>query len=167
MARDKKTTAAEKPEMPALDLGDDQLENDSELSGETAPPPPAAEPAPVARQGDESRPFCSKHNCLMRATSTKSSITHYGCPVPSCSSKEKRARKAQHIPAEPKACPDVRCQDKKSFLEVDLSRSTPALLCMVCPECDFSMKEPRPQFRDILRRQRPDFTEDYGGLSAR
>lgn len=165
MAKNNKTQSDAPAETPALDLGDELDAPLQEPSGDEAPPPPAA-PA-VARQGDETRPFCGKHNCLMRATSTKASVTHYGCPVPGCSSKEKRARKTQHIPAEPKACPDVRCEKKASFLEVVPERSTPALLCMACPECGFSLKEPRPQFRDLLRRQRPEYTEDYGGLSAR
>lgn len=167
----KKQTNEEPLAAPALDLGDDSLD---EVKQETPPPasdndvgqargedPPATA---VARQGDDARPYCGKHNCLMRATSSKARTTHYGCPVPGCGATEKRARKTQHVPAEPKACPDVRCEKKKSFLEVDPAKSSPAFLHMNCPECGFALKEPRPQFRDILRRQQQEFTED---LSAR
>src|SRR6185436_20512892 len=82
---------------PAMDL-------DADVSGETKHQfanddlQPAAAPA---RQGDAGRPFCGKHNCLMKATGSSKTETRYACPVPLCDAKEKRARSSVNIPREP------------------------------------------------------------------
>lgn len=174
----KKTTSA-----PALDLDSEDVHVEVE-SAETpaADPVVAAErtaaqveafeeqarevakdPAPMYRQGDDSRPFCSKHNCLMKATSSAADLTRYACPVPLCDQKEKKVRAAVKIPREPSPCPDIRCRGKKSFLEVDLPRSTTAHLSMVCPSCAFEIKVPRPMYNSGQR----VYERDAEDLSAR
>lgn len=167
--------ARKTPSAPALDI-DEQLETN--VSPETAETkaesgkrraeldlPLSAFRPPLSRQGDESRPICTTHNCLMKAASTQGGVTYYACPVPKCGEKEKRLRKELHVPAEPQRCPDVRCEGKESFLQVDPARSSLAFLCMACPACDFHLKQPRPQFAPVLKRRREQaVVED---LSAR
>jgi hypothetical protein len=128
------------------------------------PPPVVAKPelAPPQRQGDDTRPFCSRHNCLMRSTSSTSDITRYSCPVPTCDQKEKRARRAVQIPREPQVCPDIRCREKASFLESDPKRSSTAHLSMVCPKCGYEIKVPRPMYLGLQRTYEHD-----GDLAAR
>lgn len=130
------------------------------LVASIAPPAP-----PQARQGDEGRPYCGTHNCLMRASGTTKTETRYSCPVPLCTQKEKRARSSVSIPREPSRCPDIRCRGKtvESYLEVDLRRSSTAHLCMVCPKCGYDIKVPRPTFNSGVR----TYERDEGELAAR
>lgn len=163
-AGDRGQESAEATTSPALPLdGDDSPET---VSQETlpSPQPPAPSPAP-ARQGDQGRPFCGKHNCLMKAVRSAKDVTSYSCPVQLCDQKEKRARGSVQIPREPSRCPDVRCQSKtvESYLEVDLRRSSTAHLCMVCPKCGYDIKVPRPTFNSGVR----TYQQDDGDLAAR
>lgn len=133
--------------------------------GDDLPPEPAPLIEPVrARQGEQGRPYCDKHNCLQRATATRGDVTHYACPVPDCTSRAKRVRPSLKVPAEPMPCPDIRCRGHEHFLEVDPRRSNLVQLHMHCPACGFGLKVPRPQFEDQFRRQRERAAED---LSAR
>lgn len=170
-----KTAKTETGVKPALDLDSEEtiveIEKPSAGAAESggsagkrpAEAPNPEPPAPVAqRQGDDSRPFCGKHNCLMKATSSTKETTRYACPVPLCDQKEKRARGTVKIPREPQACPDVRCRGKKTFLEVDAPRSTMAHLSMVCPSCAFEIKVPRPMYNAGVRT-----FEQEGDLAAR
>lgn len=149
---------------PAMSLDPDYSQET--VSEETLPSPqsPAPSPAP-ARQGDQGRPFCGKHNCLMKAVRSGKEATNYSCPVPLCDQKEKRARGSVQIPREPNRCPDIRCQGKtvESYLEVNLRRSTTAHLCMVCPKCGYDIKVPRPSFNSGVR----TYEREEGDLAAR
>ena len=145
---------------PTLGLGDEQLSedahgDDADASDETPLPP---QPAVRARQGDDGRPFCPTHNCLQVATGSKDQHTHYACPVPGCSTKEKRARPQVKVPAEPQRCPQRTCRDADgkplAFLEVEPKLSSMAQLHMACPKCGFHMKVPRPIFAEALAQQR-------------
>lgn len=118
---------------------------------------------PPARQGDDSRPFCGKHNCLMKSVGSSPTETRYSCPVALCDQKEKRARGAVQIPREPQACPDIRCRGKQSFMEVDVRRSSTAHLSMVCPNCAYEIKVPRPTFNSGRR----TYEREEGDLAAR
>lgn len=158
---------AKKTSEPALDIaGDEETatvspETTRTLINEDIAPLPAA----PARQGDQGRPYCSRHNCLMQAVGSSPKETRYACPVELCDQKEKRARGTVQIPREPRPCPDVRCQGKamQSFLEVDLRRSSMAHLCMVCPKCGYDIKVPRPSFNSGQR----TYERDEGDLAAR
>lgn len=119
---------------------------------------PAAVVPPVpARQGDEGRPYCPVHQCLMRANGTREQVTTYACPVPTCKCSEKRARPTVRIARDPVACPNRTCASPQQFLEFDPKRSTFSQLHLECPACHFSIKQPRPQFNAMqeLKRRRP------------
>lgn len=131
-------------------LGLDDAALSANLHGDDLPPLAPS----VARQGDDGRPYCAKHNVLMRAYATKDKTTHYACPVKTCNERQKRVRKEFAVPTEPQICPDVRCHGQKRALEVDPKLSKLSQLHMVCPKCGFSSKVPRPQFKPILSRQR-------------
>jgi len=145
------TLAGETPPSPAPSLGldDEQLSedvHDDDKGDEPVPPP-----QPVrARQGDDGRPFCPTHNCLQVASGSKGKHTHYRCPVPGCTTREKRARPQVKVPAEPLACPQRTCRDEKqeplAYLAVDAKLSTIAQLHMTCPKCGFHVKVPRAIF---------------------
>lgn len=162
---------SQEPEIasPALSLDPDYSQ--PTVSPETAPPPDVVQASPAlaaalsSRQGDQGRPFCGKHNCLMRAVGSSPKETRYACPVPFCEQKEKRARGTTQIPREPHRCPDIRCQGKtvESYLEVDVRRSSTAHLCMVCPKCGYDIKVPRPTFNSGQR----TYERDEGDLAAR
>lgn len=130
-------------------------------------PVETAEPAPPSpestRQGDQIRPYCRRHNVLMRAVGTGGGITRYKCPVPDCNEAEKRAQPRSVIPREPLECP--KCRQRKLaddqpanpvYCEVDSHRSTSGQLCMACPEmdCDFHALIPRPDIAVRARRIR-------------
>ena len=152
------------PETEAASIANSVGENRilNVLSKSPANAPAAALPA---RQGDEGRPFCGKHNCLMKAVRSGKDSTNYSCPVPFCDQKEKRARSSVSFPREPSRCPDIRCRGKtvESYLEVDLRRSSTAHLCMVCPACGYDIKVPRPTFNLGVR----TYQHDDGDLAAR
>lgn len=107
----------------------------------------------IARQGDQSRPYCRTHFVLMRA-STSGDVTRYKCPVPGCKAVEKKARPRSVIPNVPMECPHcagkAESEKKKNakpvYLEVDYDKSTASQLQMVCPTsgCGFSIKVARP-----------------------
>lgn len=128
---------------------------------ELAPAPPSV--AESTRQGDQVRPYCRRHNVLMRAVGTGGGITRYKCPVPDCNEAEKRAQPRSVIPREPLECP--KCRQRKFaddqpvnpvYCEVDSHRSTSGQLCMACPEmdCDFHALIPRPDIAVRARRMR-------------
>lgn len=122
-----------------------------------SPPKSAAaaafDPKPVpARQGDDGRPYCPIHQCQMRASGSKPDVTHYACPVPSCTCNAKRARPTVHIARDPLLCPNRTCQSPQQYLEINLAKSG-ANAHMECPACHFSLKAPRPQFAQVLQHQ--------------
>lgn len=96
------------------------------------------------RQGDEGKPYCGVHNVLMRAYASKPDATHYECPVDGCEEKGKRVRPQLKVPSSPSYCPQRTCQ--RVALVVVPKLSTMAQLHMACPQCRFSLKQPRPQF---------------------
>lgn len=124
---------------------------------------PPQQASSVAR-AENGRPYCSRHNVLMRATGTKGDVTHYACPVPGCDCKAKSARPKDPIPKEPLTCPQVSCREPAKYLEVDVDRSTLGQLAMVCPGCGFTTRVPRPQIAFVNQRMRESAAED---LSAR
>lgn len=152
----------EQAEGAAPSLGLD--EGPAEAEGGQAADRPAR-----GRQGDDTRPYCPRHNCLLKAESTKETHTSYRCPVPGCETKEKRVRPAVRVPSNPKLCPQRQCRGedgtKQVALEVDDRLSNLAQLHMVCPFCGFNMKVPRPQFdQAALERERRRGADD---LAAR
>lgn len=108
------------------------------------------------------RPSCARHHVQMRAVSSPEHVTYYACPVPGCDQTDKRSRKAAAIPTEPKACPMRTCQasgepgSHPQYLEVDerKTKGNPALIVLVCPQCGFELKTPRPGVFDRVQRVR-------------
>lgn len=116
------------------------------------------------------RPSCSRHHVQMRAVSSPEHVTYYACPVPGCDQTDKRSRKAAAIPTEPKACPMRTCQasgepgSHPQYLEVDerKTKGNPALIVLVCPQCGFELKTPRPGVFDRVQRIRErEASDDY------
>lgn len=136
-------------ETPADDVRE---ASESEQPSNTPPVSPET-PAP-ARQGDEGRPYCPVHQCLMRANGTREQVTTYTCPVPTCTCSEKRARPSVRIHREPTKCPNRICASPQQYLEFDPRRSNVAQLHMECPKCKFSLKQPRPQFAPQLEQEK-------------
>jgi hypothetical protein len=103
--------------------------------------------SPRARQGDDTKPYCPRHNVLLRATGSRELHTNYACPVQGCQTREKRIRPSLKVPSEPQMCPQRTCRDADGVaLEVDERLSNLAHLHMSCPQCGFHLKMPRPQF---------------------
>jgi hypothetical protein len=163
----------------ALPLDDDPGDEDNAAAkqdddGLDCPPDttttkPAEQPStPPARQGDQHRPYCMRHNVLMSAYSSRDGVTRYRCPVPGCDATEKRAQPTSNIPREPHVCPHCAARAKEAaedtdeavappvYLESDWSRSTYAMIAMVCPTpgCRFSVRLPRPDISARSRRMR-------------
>lgn len=126
------------------------------------PPVSQETPAP-ARRGDEGRPYCHKHQCLMQSTATRGNVTHYACPVPTCRETEKLVKPSVSMAREPMQCPCQSCRKPQQYLEFDASLSTPAIAHMICPQCKFALKTPRGQVADLmqLKRLRPA-RENFG-----
>jgi predicted pyridoxine 5'-phosphate oxidase superfamily flavin-nucleotide-binding protein len=120
----------------------------SQESETLSPEPRTLNPEPRTLNPPDGRPYCARHNCLMRAASSPERVTYYQCPVPDCGQSEKRIRGKNPIPAEPQQCTSAICgqQKKPAYLVVDPQRSQLAKLYMVCPRCGFSMQQPRPAF---------------------
>jgi hypothetical protein len=167
-------TIASQVETIGEGLGLDDVELSEAAHGDAGPAGEPVKPLaelPRGQQGDDSRPICSKHNCLMRAYSSKDLATHYLCPVEGCKATAKRARPTVKVPAEPQYCPQRGCRGQGTgppvALEVNVRLSNVAQLHMQCPQCGFSLKAPRPQFdvaADKERRRRQLQAED---LAAR
>lgn len=127
--------AAEKP----MGLEDSDRDQSTEQT--------ASEPV---RQGDQYRPYCRRHNCLMESQGTKSRVTRYYCPVEGCDSAEKRPQPKSVIPRRPLECPHCAASAGKKakpvYCEVDYRRSHQGTLLMVCPSdgCDYKVRVPRP-----------------------
>lgn len=119
---------------------------------------------PKPRQGDQNRPYCRVHFCLMTATSTSKGVTRYKCPVADCDEGEKRAQPRSVIPREPMQCPWCRQRAievgvkkvKPVYCVVDYRHSQSAMLRMVCPddECGFRVLVPRPDVSVRAMRER-------------
>lgn len=132
----------------------------------------AAAPAPAiglddspavdrVRQGDQGRPYCEKHLCLMKATSSPGGVTYYKCPAPNCTCSQKQARPIARIPAEPRHCPQRICAgNDASYLEVDPEHSNGLTLLLKCPTCGHTQPEPRPTAHALLERQRQQAAEE-------
>jgi hypothetical protein len=167
MAKEQQQRRAEKP----ADKPAEQLEQVPTLGLDEGPAQSAeaGDDTPVetgrGRQGDDSKPYCPLHNCLLVATGSKPGHTHYACPVAGCDSREKRARPAIKVPARPQMCPQRSCREAGAALEADPRLSNVAQLNMICPRCGFSMKVPRPHF-DAAAAQRAR-RQDVDDLAAR
>lgn len=115
--------------------------------------PKAEESTPVNGRDDTGRPYCGRHNVLMRATTTQGNVTHYRCPVESCDAREKRARPEIKVPTSPVLCSRSICGG--AAMEVDEKKS--ALLRMslvlVCPRCGQEVEVPKPGVKPTLRRE--------------
>lgn len=131
--------------------------------GDSGPPqvPVIVPPTQTTARAENGRPYCVRHNVLMRATGTKESVTHYACPVPDCDCKSKTAKQREPIPREPAVCPQATCRTPVHYLEVDASRTTLALLAMVCPNCGFISRVPRPAIAGVVI-PRDDAADDLG-----
>lgn len=153
-----------------MPLEDDDVAADdttnTTTSDQPATPGDGAE-IPPARQGDQHRPYCRKHNTLMVAYSSRDGVTRYRCPVPNCEAKEKRSQPTSRIPREPMRCShcdqrarEAKIENEPSYLELDEHRSTYAMLLMICPDpaCRFSVRVPRPDIaaRSRIARSRAD-----------
>jgi hypothetical protein len=132
--------------------------------------PQGEEAADRGRQGDQGRPYCERHLCLMTAASSRQGMTVYACPVPSCTCTEKKARPVAAIPAAPRRCPQRICAgNEASYLEVDPARSQGLNLLMKCPVCGHTQHEPRPTAKALMERQIKQAKEEEPAedLSAR
>ena len=144
-------------------LGLDDAELSERAHGDDAPalnPEPRTLNPARGRQGDEGRPFCERHNVLMVTYTSKPDVTHYRCPVEGCDARAKRIRPTIKIPATPLFCQQRTCKERGVALEVDPKFSTGAQLHMRCPNCEFGLKVPRPQFATQLARQRREAVDD-------
>lgn len=143
------------PGGPSLDTNDDDLPPETPPKSGSDLEEAAREQA-RGRQGDDSRPYCPRHNCHLKSDGATKVATKYRCPVPGCETREKRARPQVKIPAEPMTCPNRSCATggEKQFLEANPDKTTGANLHMECPACGFHVKVPRPQFTPQLARQR-------------
>lgn len=141
-------------QLPTLGLSDEQVSE--EAHGDDEPPlanvPPATAPAVRGQQGDEGRPYCPRHNVLMRAIGSHPDHTRYKCPVPGCDEKAKRVRPTLKVPHQPQMCPQRSCDEVAMVVTPALSNV--AQFHMECPQCGFSLKVPRPTFAPQLDRQR-------------
>lgn len=108
------------------------------LSTEAAP---TNESQPVQRTAS-GRPYCPKHNCLMVAYSSKSSVTHYKCPVESCDATEKRVRDGVQVPKGPQRCGSKLCDG--AAMEVVPEFVGSSNLLVKCPKCGATLHVPRP-----------------------
>ena len=100
--------------------------------------------------GDDQRPICKIHYCLMVANGSQSKVTSYKCPVPGCDQVAKVARPIAPAPREPHWCP--RCangpnQDgkgKRVALVVD-QKAVRFNVRLICPTvgCGHSVEIPR------------------------
>lgn len=132
---------------------DDQAEEQTD-EAETVSESPTVKPFDVDqpnRQGDNTRPACPVHNCLMTANGTTPEVTRYRCPVDDCDQREVRVRPNVRVPAKPTPCPSAShsANGKEVFLIVSTAHKEAAHLTMVCPDpdCGFSIKVPRPAFQ--------------------
>lgn len=114
--------------------------------GTSSPVTVEANNAP-ARQGDDSRPFCEKHQCLMKANGTGPDVTYYACPVPGCGCKQKKIRPQFKMATEPHVCPQETCREPVQYLEAKERQPLVAVVVMRCPKCGFEIQQPRAQFR--------------------
>lgn len=170
MAKNSARAAGKEEQAAEASLGLDDGIAAAESAGPktSAPAADLQKTAAAGRQGDGSRPFCCRHNCLMKAEKSDPLATHYACPVPGCSEKEKKARPAIKVPAEPMRCTQrVHGLEKEGsrehFLEVNDELSTLANLHMECPGCGFHVKVPRPQFTPQMARQQAAAADgDFG-----
>jgi hypothetical protein len=101
------------------------------------------------KQGDEGRPCCPRHNVLMVTYCSKSTTTHYKCPVDGCKETGKRTRPQSIVPREVQRCPVRSCAvangGEAAALERDDRLSRGRLqIAMVCPRCGFQLNQPRP-----------------------
>jgi hypothetical protein len=110
----------------------------------------------IARQGDEGRPYCATHNCLMTANGTDGVVTRYRCPVPGCESTVKRVRKVAVVPSKPLRCQAITCQDPPQYFAVNVTSSQGGTLKMFCPKCGRETIVPRPGFQPDARRRDDD-----------
>lgn len=113
----------------------------------------------IARQGDDGRPYCDVHNCLMVAQGTEGQITRYKCPVPNCECRVKRVRKFAAVPSKPLQCQAATCQEPPQFLVVNRKLSHGGMLRMDCPNCGRFQIVPVPGFQPDARPRRD---EDLG-----
>lgn len=116
--------------------------------------PPRVEQVSTVDQ--DGQPYCPLHNCRMVAQGSERDETLYKCKVPGCKMRSRRVR--GKVPAEPQKCPMVTCKAGDGFyLEVDAPRTTLGELVMVCPNCGYTARVPRPGYTAPIRRVVEDF----------
>jgi hypothetical protein len=125
-------------------------------------PRPNPQRAEYGRQGDDTRPYCGLHFCLMASSGSKGAVTNYRCPVKGCNETAKRARPRDVVPRTPQLCPN--CAPKPVACEVDRARSTPYTFKLVCPTCRWSVNVNRP---DLAARAARAHRAEHDDLSAR
>lgn len=108
------------------------------------------------RLGDDQRPYCRVHNCLMKANGSRPQSTSYKCVAEGCDETAVRLRPKQSAPNEPLCCPLAECRGKDpdsnpAACEVDYPASNQFQLQMVCPRCNWKTKVPRPDLNSRLR----------------
>lgn len=144
------------------DQSSESLDLDANVQHTAATQEKEAEEKP--RQGDQCRPYCRVHMCLMVASNTSKGVTRYSCPVPACKEGEKRSQPASNIPRQPLACPvctrpaDGKKKASAVYCVVDYPRSSFAMLQLTCPTpgCHFHVKVPRPDVAarsNVMRRR--------------
>ncbi len=106
----------------------------------------------IGRVGDELRPYCSKHNVLMRATGSNDESTNYACPAKDCDATSVRLRPTATPPRELTLCPQRKSKKKQCktpMVVKPTGQNSIIHLKMQCPECGYECRVPRP---DINRR---------------
>jgi hypothetical protein len=149
-------------------LGDDESQEPGARSQESAPTTPAetTHHSPHTTHQPEGLPYCARHNCAMKAGSTQGDVAYYYCDACKKAGYErppvKRVRHTARIPSEPQACPSALCakrtESDRSYLEVNQAKSQLAKLWMECPNCGFSVQQPRPAFTGRVPRTEDDLS---------
>lgn len=106
----------------------------------------AVESPPNGVDSRTGKPYCGRHNCLMRAASSRENVVYYRCPVDGCDEREKRTRAGANVPAMPALCSRITCRDEKIALEVDAASSSIGQLKMVCRKCGQASYVPAPGY---------------------
>jgi len=146
------------------------VENEGDSGAKVADSDGASEVATV-RQGEQDRPFCPIHICLMVAENTSERVTRYKCKVPGCKEKAKKARPRSVIPADATECPMCAQRSRESgskkakpvYCVADRKGSHGINLKMACPTVGCGYYQFIPQMPGMIGSQR----RDRGDISAR
>ena len=111
------------------------------------------------------RPYCMRHNVLMKNSSTQKRKRYFKCPVKGCDEKEQLIRAQVRAPSDPLECPHC---GQACIVDVEASQSRGFELTMICENAkcdnDFSVEVLRPDIADrqiAARRHDADYSKQY------